>query len=258
MLKIMDIQELVPFAENLANIAGDVVRSYYGTKFDYDVKDDKSPVTIADKEVERNLRAAIRNQYPSHGIIGEEFEDTAAESKYRWVIDPIDGTKSFMIGRPIFGTLIALLENDKPILGLLDQPILGERLIAATGMKTRFNNDDCATRTTRSLDRAVLCTTSPNLFDDKDLESFNNIRKRAEYVVYGGDCYSYGLVARGTVDLVIETGLKPHDFLALVPIIEQAGGVVTDWSGNKMDYNSDGRIIACGSTALHKEVLDII
>lgn len=254
----LDPRDLIPFAEQLATVSGEIVRTHYRTDFNFEVKADASPVTIVDKEIERNVRALIRNTYPEHGIIGEEYEPVNPDANYTWMIDPIDGTKSFMIGRPIFGTLISLLRKNVPILGIIDQPILGERWTGVKGFATNFNYDIAEVRECPDLSRAVLCTTSPNLFDDQDLEKFERVRKQAQYVVYGGDCYSYGLLARGSVDVVIETGLKPYDFCALRPVIEGARGIITDWDGKPLTATSDGRVIACGDKTLHKEILELL
>lgn len=251
-------EEYIPFAEQLANVSGQIIREYYKQDVPYQVKGDASPVTKADKEVERSLRALIRNQYPDHGIIGEEYGPIQEDADYVWILDPIDGTKSFMIGRPIFGTLISLLSGDDPILGIIDQPILGERWTGARGYATNFNSNMTETRGCGCLAEAVLCTTSPYLFNEKDGDKFQAVQKKAHYTVYGGDCYSYGLIASGTVDIVVETGLKPYDFLALRPIIEGAKGIVTDWNGNPITKHSDGRVLACGDKRVHKEALKLL
>jgi len=254
----LDPNEYIPFSEQIMNLSGQIIKKYYKKDIDFEIKEDSSPVTKADKEVERSIRALIKSTYPNHGIIGEEFEDTNIDAEYKWVIDPIDGTKSFMIRRPIFGTLLSLLHNELPILGIIDQPILGERWTGAAGYATNFNSNITETRECSCLAEAVLCTTSPNLFSDDDFIKFEDIRKKSQYVVYGGDCYSYGLLARGDVDVVIETGLKIHDFLAFRPIIEGAKGIITDWEGNPITYNSDGRVLACGDKKVHKEIIRML
>ncbi len=172
----MDPNEYIPFAEELANLSAQVIRKYYNRDIPFEVKEDASPVTKADKEVERSLRAYIRTQYPEHGIIGEEFEDTNPDAEYLWYLDPIDGTKSFMIRRPIFGTLISLVRNKQPILGLIDQPILGERWTGAQGYATNFNHSITQCRPCSCLAEAVLCTTSPNLFSEEDFAKFESVR----------------------------------------------------------------------------------
>ncbi len=251
-------EHFIPFVDQLANASGQIIRTYYKKDIPYEVKEDLSPVTEADKEVERALRALILAAYPGHGVIGEEFEASNPEAEYQWYIDPIDGTKSFMIGRPIFGTLISLVKGDLPILGVIDQPILGERWSGVRGFATDFNSRVTEARGCPTLAQAVLCTTSPNLFVGDDYKKFEKIRKKAHYTVYGGDCYSYGLIASGRVDIVVETGLKPHDFIALKPIIEGAKGIITDWEGNPITPKSDGRVIACGDRRVHREALKLV
>ena len=249
---------IIPFAEQLATMSGEIIRKYYGKQLPYEIKADASPVTKADQEVEQTLRALILSTYPDHGIIGEEFGPKNEGAEYTWIIDPIDGTKSFMIGRPIFGTLIALLHHREPVLGILDQPILGERWTGAKGFATYFGSQTIHTRPCPLLKHAVFCTTSPNLFEGQDVEAFERIRKGCRYAVYGGDCYSYGLLAKGGVDIILETDLKIHDFCALRPIIEGAGGIITDWQGHPLTADSDGRVLACGDKALHAQALELI
>ncbi len=251
-------EDYIPFAEQLATIAGEIVRRYFRKPFSIEEKPDMTPVTAADREVEKNIRAAIHNAFPEHGIIGEEYESTNPGAELVWVLDPIDGTKSFLIGRPIFGTLIALLHRNKPILGIIDQPILGERWTGVEGFSTNFNYTPTRTRACATLKAAMFCTTSPSLFNEKDLPSFEHVRDNVQYVAYGGDCYSYGLLASGHVDIIVETGLKPHDFCALAPIIKGAGGVITDWAGEKLTLQSDGRVLACGDRRLHEKVLKLL
>lgn len=250
--------DYIPFAEQLATIAGEIIRRYFRKSFNIEEKSDMTPVTVADREVEQNIRAAIHNAFPEHGIIGEEYESTNSDSDLVWVLDPIDGTKSFLIGRPIFGTLIALLYRGKPILGIIDQPILGERWTGVEGYATNFNYVPTRTRQCPSLDAATFCTTSPSLFSQRDLPSFERVRDNVKYVAYGGDCYSYGLLACGYVDVVLETGLKPHDFCALAPIIKGAGGIITDWEGKVLTLGSDGKVLACGDRKLHSNILKLL
>lgn len=249
-------EQFIPFAEQLANISGEIIRRYFRQQVSLKEKADLSPVTIADEEAERNMRALIHNTFPEHGILGEEFGAQNADAEYVWVLDPIDGTQSFMMGRPIFGTLISLVQNGKPILGIIDQPVLGERWIGVQGFATNFNYNPVRARRCTGLKKAVLCTTSPYLFnDDADREAFERVRAAVQYANYGGDCYSYGLLANGLVDLVIETGLKTYDFCALVPIIKGAGGIVTDWEGKEITMKSDGRLIAAGDERVHIQAL---
>ncbi len=252
------LEKIIPFAEDLATAAAHVTRQMWRKPIPVEAKSDASPVTMADKEIERTLRAMIQQKFPEHGVIGEEFGSKNPDARYIWMLDPIDGTSSFMIGRPIFGTLISLCENGKPILGIIDQPILGERWIGAQRMDTIFNNTKSKTRNRIKISETTLCTTSPLLFKSSDKKKFEQVREKVKYTVYGGDCYSYGLLANGTVDIVLEADLKPHDFCALVPIIKGAGGIITDWEGNELTIKSRGNVVACGASHLHEKILKLL
>ncbi|NDF13022.1 MAG: histidinol-phosphatase [Proteobacteria bacterium] len=258
MKKQVKPESLIPFAEQLATISGEIVRKYYRKSFTVEHKTDSTPVTLADKEIEQNIRAYIHNMYPEHGIIGEEFEPTNPDAEYKWIIDPIDGTKAFMMGKPIFGTLLSLVQGSTPILGIIDQPILGERWTGVQGFATNFNYDPIRTRLCSDISLAMLSTTSPNMFKDMDFESFERVRRKVRYTGYGGDCYAYGLLASGFVDIIVETDLKPHDFCALAPIIRGAHGYFTDWQGNPINLHSDGRVVACGDKRVHEQVLELL
>ncbi len=253
-----DMEQLRLFAEEACDLAGELIRGYYRQPLDVDIKEDASPVTRADREVERAIRALIRQRFPEHGIIGEEFEPIQPEAPLQWIIDPIDGTKSFLIGRPIFGTLLSLAHEKTPILGIIDQPILGERWIGTCHTPTWLNHEEIHVRACPTIEKATLCTTSPNLFDPKERPCFEAIRTACRYTVYGGDCYSYGLLARGGVDAIVETDLKPHDFCAIAPVIEGAGGIITDWHGKALKQNSTGQVLACGDHALHAAILPML
>lgn len=254
----LPVESFIPFAEQLGTISGEIVRNYFRQDIVPEQKDDSSPVTKADREIERSIRAMIHNTYPEHGIIGEEYEPTNPEAEYKWIIDPIDGTMAFMMGKPIFGTLISLVYRDEPVLGIIDQPIIGERWTGVKGFATNFNYTPITTRKCESLSTAMLGTTSPDLFSGEDREKFNKIHDAAQYVSFGGDCYAYGLLACGYIDVIIETGLKPHDFCALAPIIRGSKGVFTDWQGKDITMHSDGKVIACGDRRVHAEILSIL
>ncbi len=221
---------------------------------------DFDPVTIADREAEKAIREAIGQAYPDHGVAGEEFGETGGGGDYRWIIDPIDGTRAFIIGSPLWGTLIGLLESGRPVLGLMNQPFTGERFWAGgDGARYRGPGGDraLATRACPALDRATLTTTSPELFSEGfERERFRAVSERVLSRRFGGDCYAYCLLAAGHLDLVIEAGLKPHDIVALIPIIEGAGGRVTQWDGS--DAAAGGRIVASGDPDLHDAVLEIL
>ncbi len=251
-------QQFLPFAEKLADTSGDIIRKYFRTSYQSDTKLDTSPVTIADKETEAALRAMIASHYPDHAIIGEEYGITRKESPYCWVIDPIDGTKSFIIGRAIFGTLISLNYNAIPVIGIIDQPISQERWMGLQGHGATLNGQPISTRNCSVLSEAILCTTARELFNSEDGAAFDKVSRASKYTVYGGDCYNYGLLAMGTVDIVVEAGLQPYDFCALATITNEAGGVCTDWEGNSINYYSDGRIVASGNKYIHEKVLELL
>ncbi|MGB3721483.1 MAG: histidinol-phosphatase [Pacificimonas sp.] len=252
------------FAEELADIAGAVIREYFRRDFDSEAKGDASPVTQADREAEAAMRTRIKEAFPDDGVIGEEYGTVRPDADRVWVLDPIDGTISFMAGRPIFGTLIAQLRGGFPVLGVIDQPVARERWTGALGQPTRFKrgggkDEDrpAITRRCRELKDAVLATTSPNLFSRHEGEQYMTLAAQVAHsrMVYGGDCYNYGLLASGHIDLVVETGLKLHDYAALVPIVEGAGGMMCDWRGDPLTADSAGDVVALGDPARLEDVI---
>lgn len=246
-------------ANRLADAAGAAIRPFFRADFAHEAKADASPVTEADRAAEAAMRRILTAEAPRDGIIGEEFGAERPGASRQWVLDPIDGTISFMAGRPIFGTLIALMEDGFPLLGVIDQPIAGERWAGATGSATTLNGRLVTTRPCRRLADAVLASTGPQYFDDHSAEHFMALAaKTSRRTVWGGDCYNYGLLAAGHLDLVVETGLKLHDFAALAPIVEGAGGMMTDWNGDPLHAGSDGHVIALGDPARLEDVLEAL
>jgi inositol-phosphate phosphatase/L-galactose 1-phosphate phosphatase/histidinol-phosphatase len=247
------------FAHELADRAGEILRRHYRTPIPVDYKADESPVTIADREVERVMRDLIRARFPEHGIEGEEFASEHGEAELVWNLDPIDGTKAFLAGRPTFGTLISLLRRGRPVLGLIDQCIARERWVGVLGAPSTFNGRAIRTRPCPDLAHALLATTSPQMFRSTDEEAaFARVAQAARITVYGGDCYAYGLLAMGFTDLVVEADLDLHDFAALVPVIDGAGGVITDWRGQALGPLSDGRVVAAGDPRVHESALKLL
>lgn len=242
-------------ASRLADAAGAAIRPYFRAEFGLETKADATPVTLADRAAEAAIRAILEAERPDEGIIGEEYGSTREGASRVWVLDPIDGTRSFVGGRPIFGTLISLVEDGLPILGLIDQPISGERWIGAVGRRTLFNGNPASTRPCATLAQAVQATTSPAAFSAERFRAFERLIPATRDTLYGGDCYNYGLVAIGQIDLVVESGLKLHDFAALVPVVEGAGGIMRDWEGRPLTSASDGHVIACGDAALLPDIL---
>lgn len=260
----MPNQEIINFANELADTSAIIAKKYFRLPSGEIIKDDESPVTKADREIEEILRQMIEKKFPNHGIIGEEHGVKNPQAEYKWVIDPIDGTSSFLIGRPTFGTLIALTKAEKTILGIVNQPITNERWLGVEGSNSVFNGEKISSRKINvELKDATLCTTSPFYFKNDDEKKFQEITSKTKYqncggVIYGGDCYLYALLASGFIDLVIDCGLKVYDYAALIPIIEGAGGVITDWQGNKLKLDSNVKVIAAANKELHKKALEIL
>ncbi len=231
---------------------------YFRTGVAVEDKADLSPVTAADRAAEAAMRQLIERRFPDHGILGEEFGPTRAEAEHVWVLDPIDGTKSFISGVPLFGTLIALTCAGRPILGVIDQPILGERWSGAAGRASTLNGRTIRVRPCPRLAAASLFATSPDMFHGSDAAAFARVAAAAKLVRYGADCYAYGLLAAGFVDLVLEASLKPYDFCAIAPVVEGAGGVASDWRGSALGLRSDGRVAVGGDRRVHAEALALL
>lgn len=248
---------LIALAETMADAAAEIAKKYYRAEFDIERKADSSPVTQADREIERLLRTMIAAAHPDHGIWGEEEGSHNLDAEWVWVLDPIDGTRAFMSGMPSFATLIGLLHHGKPVLGIIDQAITGDRWLGAAGRSTLMNGRKVATRACRNLDRAFLKATAPDMFTGADIANFFRLSGMVGTTSYGGDAYNYGLLAAGFIDLVVEASNKPHDFLPLVPVIEGAGGVITDWHGAPLTLQSDGRVLAAGDKRLYDTVRNI-
>jgi inositol-phosphate phosphatase / L-galactose 1-phosphate phosphatase / histidinol-phosphatase len=247
----------IALANRLADRAGEAIRPFFRSVFNLETKGDSSPVTEADQAAETAMRSLLETERPDDGIIGEEYGRVRESAVRQWVIDPIDGTTSFIAGRPIFGTLIALMQDGWPVLGIIDQPISKERWVGVVGAPTSFNGKAVRTRPCPKLSEALLATTSPQLFADHDAEHFMALAAKTAHrrLIWGGDCYNYGLLASGHVDLVIESGLKIHDFAALIPVVEGAGGHMCDWRGEPLNAESAGDVLAMGDAARLEDVL---
>jgi inositol-phosphate phosphatase/L-galactose 1-phosphate phosphatase/histidinol-phosphatase len=248
----------IALAHALADAAGAAIRPFFRAPFEIDTKSDASPVTEADKAAELAMRDLIEQRFPGDGIIGEEYGSIRPEAGRQWVLDPIDGTRSFIAGRPIFGTLIALLQDGWPVLGIIDQPISGERWVGAMGQPTLLNGKPVTTRRCRDLDQAILATTGPQYFPGHTAEHFSMLGGQCRDTLWGGDCYNYALLASGHVDIVVEAGLKLYDLAALVPVVEGAGGMMCDWSGEPLSDASDGQVIALGDPARLEDVMEAL
>jgi len=250
-----EMQTFIDLAQVLADAARPEIMSRFRTGIAVDAKSDASPVTEADRTAERVMRKIINDTYPEHGILGEEYGSENVDAEFVWVLDPIDGTNSFVTGKPLFGTLIALCQNGVPIVGVIDAPGMDERWVGAKGQRSTLNGKAIKTRTCPALDKAWLYATTPDLFEGANEAAFKRLSKTAWRTVYGGDCYAYGLLAAGHVDLVCEASLGTYDVAALAPVIEGAGGMLTDWDGAPVTLQSDGRVLAAGDKVTHSAAL---
>lgn len=269
-----ELHRLTAVANEVADMAASITSKYFRTRFEVDIKSDASPVTIADREAERAMRETIKSMAPSHCVFGEEEgfqygEDTDGDAgrDYLWVLDPIDGTKSFITGKPVFGTLISLLYKGVPVLGILDQPIQKERWVGVQGRQTTLNGVEINTRKCNDVSSAYLYATTPHMFEGATEVAFNALRDEVRIPLYGCDCYAYGLLAAGHCDIVAEADLKPYDYMALVPIVQGAGGTITDWQGKALTWSSEeasngvapiGEVLAAGDDLCHKKALSIL
>ncbi|MEZ5831376.1 MAG: histidinol-phosphatase [Dongiaceae bacterium] len=252
-------QDFIDLAGRLADASRPILRSYYRRKLDVDIKSDASPVTQADREAEAAIRKLINATFPEHGIFGEEFGKEREDAEYVWVLDPLDGTRAFVTGRPTFGTLIALTRRGSPLLGLIDMPVLDDRWIGAVGRPTTLNGEPVRVRPCGRLAEAYLSASIPLMFDTPEKQrKFDAVAAKARSTTFGGDCYQYGMVASGFLDIVIECSLVEYDYLALTPVIEGAGGKITDWRGNGLKMGSGDRVIATGDARLHDEALAVL
>ena len=246
------------FAEQLAEAAAVAIQPYFRAKLDVENKGGHvfDPVTLADKAAERTMRELIQDRYPAHGILGEEEGSIVGSCELTWVLDPIDGTRAFITGLPLWGTLIALNDGQRPVLGLMNQPFTGE-LYIGTPDGARCNGTKLQTRSCQGLSSATLMCTTPDMFDSSvRRDAFESVASQAQLVRFGGDCYAYCMLASGFVDVIIEASLQPYDVQALIPIIEGAGGVITAWDGSTAQ--NGGTVVACGDPALHAQLVKLL
>jgi myo-inositol-1(or 4)-monophosphatase len=254
--------DLAAFVDELATVSGDTILPFFRTALGVDDKNAGGafdPVTAADRAAEQAMRTLIRRYFPEHGIIGEEFGSERGDAEYVWVLDPIDGTKSFIAGIPLWGTMIALTRLGEPVFGLVHQPFIRERF-TGDGINAHYRgptgNRDLMVRSCASLSEAILFTTSPLLMKEEDRAVFRRVENTVRLSRYGGDCYAYCMLAAGHIDLVIETELKAHDIVPLIPIIRGAGGIVTSWDGGPAD--AGGRVVVAGDKRVHQAALKLL
>lgn len=259
-----ELAELTAFAHQLADASGVAIRPHFRKRLAVANKaaaGGYDPVTVADRQAERVITRLVRERYPDHGLEGEEFGLIAADANWRWIIDPIDGTRAFVTGMPTWGTLIGLTAGGAPMLGVMDQPFTGERFWSE-GKAAWFRGPDgerrrIKTRACASLEDAVLTTTHPELFGaGHEMRRFLKVKERVRMCRYGGDCYSYCMLAAGHIDLVVEAGLKSYDVAALIPIVERAGGLMTTWDGGPAA--GGGRVVASGDARIHEAALALL
>jgi len=243
-------------APALADLARPIILGHFRQALAVDRKADLSPVTIADRAAEAAMRRLIGERFPAHGILGEEHGTERPDAEFVWVLDPIDGTKQFITGKPLFGTLIALAHQGRPVLGVIDIPALDERWIGADDRPATLNGRPVRARPCPELGEAMLYSTSPQMFVGPDADAFARLVPAVRHALFGSDCYAYGQVASGCADLVVEASLKPYDYCAPAAVIRAAGGVMTDWRGDPPGLAGDGRIVACGDPRLLGPVLD--
>lgn len=246
--------EYLAFAAILCDKARTITGKYFRQKIDIKDKYDNSPVTVADRQTEARLREMIAQKYPGHGIIGEEYGNSGA-SDLQWVIDPIDGTRSFISGFPIYCTLIALLYQEEVVFSIIDMPQLNERFSAAHDQKTQLNGVLIHTSTQTELKNATVFSTDPGMFNPTQFAQRQALTGMCKLERWSGDGYLYAMLAAGWIDLVIEADLKPYDFLPLQRIVEQAGGVISDWQGNPLTRYSKGEVLACANRSLQQQAL---
>lgn len=250
-------RDFVKFAHHLADAAGEIVRPAACSRRVVHRKADGSPVTEIDRAVETRLREMITARHPDHGVMGEEFGGDRLEAEHVWVLDPVDGTKAFMAGLPMYGTLIGLARGGRPVLGVVDQPIARERWTGIDGNGTWYNGERVHTDACDRLSEALVSTTSHEYYEGDDAESFRRIVSRSGWMVYGGNCLAFARVASGFVDVALEAKTGVYDYCALVPVVENAGGVMTGWRGEPLTLEPapGGRILASGGRALHEAAM---
>ncbi len=250
----------VDIARRCADAAGAVIRGHFRTPFKVETKADESPVTVADRGAERAIRDILDAELPDHGIIGEEYGIKPTDGPWTWILDPIDGTRGFVAGVPLFGTLIGLTHEGEAALGVLDQPILGERWLAHGDTASTLNDAPVAARDCGGIANAILMTTDTSYFEPGQVTAWERVTAACANVRYSADCYAFGLLASGHVDLCIEANVQVYDIAALVPIVENAGGLCTDWQGRPLDLTRMAQpgILAAATPALHAEAMALL
>ena len=250
--------DFLDFAHKLADTARGLVLESLSSPTGFETKGDRSPVTEVDRKVESALREMVQDRFPAHGILGEEYAAAKLDAEYVWVIDPIDGTKAFITGMPIYGTLISVARDGVPFLGIIEHPFTRERWVGLDGQQTTHNGIPVRTRPCPRLEDAIISLGSPESLSKEEAASFTALRSKSNWGIYGGNCYVYGRLAMGSVDISLDSGLDPFDFCALDVVVRGAGGVMSDWEGNGLTIRSGHRVIAAGDPALHRQAIAIL
>jgi myo-inositol-1(or 4)-monophosphatase len=251
-------EEDLRVAHALAGAAAAHSLRLFRTPLDIIAKADESPVTQADRAAETAMRDILAAERPADGIFGEEHGQERVDAERIWVLDPIDGTRSFITGSPLWGTLIALVRGGRVELGMVDMPVLGERWIGQAGLGAQRNGQPVRVRDCKTIAEARIVTTSPDIFNAADWQAFDRLSRQCAMRRFGGDCYGYAQLAGGTIDLVVETGLQPYDYLGPTGLIEAAGGVVTDWEGRPLGLEANARVVAAATPEHHRQALALL
>jgi len=246
-------------AIEIADLAREISLKYFRKPLDIERKADRSPVTIADQQTEALIREEISRRFPGHGFYGEETGQTATDAQWVWVVDPIDGTTSFSTGKPTFGTLISLAYKGEPLLGLVDLPALDDRWLGVKGQPTLHNGQPVSSnQEVLGINCASTYTTTTKMFDQTAMPRYQALANLSKFSVFGADCLGYGLLASGFTEIVVEASLKPYDYMALVPVVEGAGGCISDWEGKPVRLDSGDQILASANIELHQKALDAL
>ncbi len=253
------MDKYLKFANNFADESRKILKKKFEENFSIEIKNDGSMVTEVDKEIESLFLKKLEKEFPDHGVVGEEYGKKNLDSNFLWVIDPLDGTHSFISGKPLFGTLLCLIIDNTPSLGIIDIPILEERWSGLKRHGVEKNNKNCLINSDdKNLNECILSSTSLLMFDQKHSDVIKKIYENVKFPVFGTDCYAYGLLISNKIDMIIEANLKPWDFLAQTALIEEAGGIITDWSGNPLSIHSDGKVIAAKSQKAYHQAISYL
>ena len=251
--------ELLKFAYNFTDKSKKILKKNYFKKFRIEEKSDGSLVTNIDKEIETRFRELLKKKFPDHGVIGEEFGKDKNKSEYTWVIDPLDGTHSFISGKPLFGTLICCIKNEEPQIGVIDIPIMNQRWYGGKKLGIKLNGKKCKINSEKKkFNKLIISSTSPLMFNNNEQKILKRIYKKVRFPVFGTDCYAYGLLLSGKLDLIVEANMKPWDYMAQVPLIKELGGIISDWDGKELSINSNGKVVASCDVNHHKTILGFL